>query len=48
MQGIRANGGTEAPQASQEIANGNAPEGAEEDNAGGMFGKQAQNCSAAF
>lgn len=48
MQGTRANGGTEAPQASQEIANGNAPEGTEEDNAGGMFGNQAQNFVAAF
>ncbi|KAJ5163600.1 Tetratricopeptide-like helical [Penicillium coprophilum] len=27
----------EAPQASQEIANGNVPEGTEEDNAGGLF-----------
>ncbi|KUM60382.1 hypothetical protein ACN42_g6734 [Penicillium freii] len=27
----------EAPQASQEIVNGNAPEGTEEDNAGGLF-----------
>ncbi|KAJ5551040.1 Tetratricopeptide-like helical [Penicillium sp. DV-2018c] len=27
----------EAPQASQEITNGNAPEGTEEDNAGGLF-----------
>lgn len=48
MQGTRANGGTEAPQASQEIANGTAPEGTEEDNAGGMFGSRTQNCIAAF
>lgn len=48
MQGTQANGGTEAPQASQEITNGNAPEGTEEDNTGGMFCRQAQNCVAAF
>lgn len=48
MQGIRANGVTEAPQASQEIANGNAPEGTEEDNTGGTSGNQAQNRIAAF
>ena len=48
MQGTRANGGTEAPQASQEIVNGNAPEGTEEDNAGGMLDNWTQNCIAVF
>jgi hypothetical protein len=48
MQGMHANEGTEAPQTSQEIANGNAPEGTEEDNAGGMLDNWLQNCIAVF
>jgi len=44
-QAIRANVGTEAPQASQEITNGNAPEGApEEDLSGGMLSTQTSSC----
>jgi protein TIF31 len=46
-QGTQANGGTEAPQASQEITNGDAPEGApEEDLSGGMLDTPALICLA--